>query len=308
VKDEAIYRRLFRKALLIRLVEERIIELYPSDKIQSPVHLSIGQEAVAVGVCDALRPDDLVFATYRSHGFYIAKGGPLDAMFGELYGRKGGISGGKAGSMHLAAPDVGLMGSSAVVASTIPHAVGAALSFKRRGSTRIAVAVFGDGATEEGVYHESLNFAALMKVPVLFICEDNGLAVHSHRPARQAYRLSEHAAAFGIATRRVEEGWDMLAVRQATLEAAARVRAGEAFVLEVVTSRYKEHVGVGEDFHFNYRTKDGVDAWKSRDPLIVDTKLAAALKPELEREIAEAVAFAEASAVPGHADLLTDVI
>ena len=101
MKDEAIYRRLFRTALLIRLVEERIIALYPSDKIQSPVHLSIGQEAVAVGVCDGLRPDDLVFATYRSHGFYIAKGGRLDAMFAELYGRKGGISGGKAGSMHL---------------------------------------------------------------------------------------------------------------------------------------------------------------------------------------------------------------
>jgi pyruvate dehydrogenase E1 component alpha subunit len=308
VKDEAIYRRLFRTALLIRLVEERIIELYPSDKIQSPVHLSIGQEAVAVGVCDALGPDDLVFATYRSHGFYIAKGGPLDAMFAELYGRKGGIAGGKAGSMHLAAPEVGLMGSSAVVASTIPHAVGAALSFKRRDSKQIAVAVFGDGATEEGVYHESLNFAALMKVPVLFICEDNGLAVHSHRSARQAYRLADHAASFGISSRRVEEGWDMLAVRKATLEATARVRSGEPYVLEIVTSRYKEHVGVGEDFHFNYRGSDDVDAWKRRDPLIVDTSLVEALRPELDREIAEAVAFAEASPLPGRPELLTDVI
>ena len=134
MKDEAIYRRLFRTALLIRLVEERIIDLYPSDKIQSPVHLSIGQEAVAVGVCDALRSDDLVFATYRSHGFYIAKGGPLERHVRRAVRAKGGISGGKAGSMHLAAPEVGLMGSSAVVASTIPHAVGAALSFKRRGS------------------------------------------------------------------------------------------------------------------------------------------------------------------------------
>ncbi len=308
MKDEAIYRRLFRTALLIRLVEERIIELYPSDKIQSPVHLSIGQEAVAVGVCDALRPDDLVFATYRSHGFYIAKGGRLDAMFAELYGHKGGISGGKAGSMHLAAPEVGLMGSSAVVASTIPHAVGAALSFKRRGSPRLAVAVFGDGATEEGAYHESLNFAALMKVPVLFLCEDNGLAVHSHRPARQTYRLVEHAGSFGITGQRLEEGWDMLAVRQATLDAAARVRAGVPYLLEIVTSRYKEHVGVGDDFHFNYRTKDGIDAWKSRDPLVVDTRLVEALRAELEREIDAAVAFAEASPAPGRAELLTDVI
>ena len=308
VKDEAIYRRLFRAALLIRRVEQRIIALYPSDKIQSPVHLSIGQEAVAVGVCHALRIDDLVFATYRSHGFYIAKGGRLDAMFAELYGRKDGISGGKAGSMHLAAPEVGLMGSSAVVASTIPHAVGAALSFKRHGSSRIAVAVFGDGATEEGVYHESLNFAALMKVPVLFLCEDNGLAVHSHRPVRQSYHLIEHAAAYGLPGRRLEQGWDMLAVRRATLEAAAQVRAGQPFVLEIATSRYKEHVGVGEDFHFNYRTMASVDAWKRHDPLVVDAELAAELTPEIEREIDVAVAYAEASPAPGRADLLTDVL
>ncbi|MDP3160859.1 MAG: thiamine pyrophosphate-dependent dehydrogenase E1 component subunit alpha [Reyranella sp.] len=303
-----LYRRLFRTALLIRLVEERIIELYPSDRIQSPVHLSIGQEAVAVGVCDALKPDDLVFATYRSHGFYIAKGGPLDAMFAELYGRLGGISKGKAGSMHLSAPEVGLMGSSAVVASTIPHAVGAALSFKRTGSPRVAVAVFGDGATEEGVYHESLNFASLMKVPVLFICEDNGLAVHSFRHVRQAYRLPEHAATFGIESRRVEEGWDALAVRQATLDALDVVRTGKPFVLELATGRYKEHVGVGDDFHFGYRSADDIDEWKARDPLILDRKLVEELTPEIEREIAAAVEFAEHSPVPGRAELLTDVI
>ena len=308
MKQEAIYRRLFRTALLIRLVEERIIDLYPSDKIQSPVHLSIGQESVAVGVCDGLRPDDIMFATYRSHGFYIAKGGPLDAMFAELYGRKGGVSGGKAGSMHLSAPEVGLLGSSAVVASSLPHAVGSALSFKRRGLSRIAVTVFGDGATEEGVYHESLNFASVMKVPVLFICEDNGLAVHSHRPVRQSYRLPEHAAVYGIRSRRLEEGWDFMAVRQATLEAAETVRAGEPFVLEIVTSRYKEHVGVGEDFHFEYRTSESVDAFKKRDPLLVDTKLVEALTPEILREIDAAVAFAEASPTPGRAELLTDVI
>jgi pyruvate dehydrogenase E1 component alpha subunit len=259
-------------------------------------------------VCAALRPDDLVFATYRSHGFYIAKGGRLDRMFAELYGRRDGISGGKAGSMHLAAPEVGLMGSSAVVASTIPHAVGAAMSFRRRGSSRIAVAVFGDGATEEGVYHESLNFAALMKVPVLFLCEDNGLAVHSHRPVRQAYRLVDHARTFGIAGRRLEEGWDFMAVRDATSAAIEEVRAGRPYVLEIVTSRYKEHVGVGEDFHFNYRTADSVDRWKSRDPLIVDAALAAELRPEIDREIEAAVAFAEASPAPGRADLLTDVL
>jgi TPP-dependent pyruvate/acetoin dehydrogenase alpha subunit len=306
-KDD-LYRRLFRTALLIRLVEERIIEIYPSDRIQSPVHLSIGQEAVAVGVCDALRQDDLVFATYRSHGFYIAKGGALGPMFAELYGRMAGVAKGKAGSMHLSAPEVGLMGSSAVVASTIPHAVGAALAMKRRGLSRIAVAVFGDGATEEGVYHESLNFAALMKVPVLFICEDNGLAVHSHRGIRQSYDLRKHAETFGIASRRVENGWDMLSVREATLEAAESARSGRPFLLEIATSRYKEHVGVGEDFHFEYRAREDVDAWKRRDPLVIDAGLVEALKPAIEQEIEAAVAFAEQSPAPGRAELLTDVI
>ena len=303
---DQVYRRLFRTALLIRLVEERIIELYPSDRIQSPVHLSIGQEAVAVGICDALRPDDLMFATYRSHAFYIAKGGGLGPMFAELYGRRDGVSGGKAGSMHLSAPSVGLMGSSAVVASAIPHAVGAAMALKRRGSDAVAVSVFGDGATEEGVYHESLNFAALKKVPVLFICENNGLAVHSHLSDRQSYRIVEHAASFGIQGRRIENGWDMLAVRRATIEAVAAVRTGQPYLLEIMTARYKEHVGIGEDFHFQYRSRAEIDAWKERDPLIIDQALAAGLAPELLREIAEAVALAEQSPAPQRADLLTD--
>lgn len=302
------YRQLFRLALLIRKVEQRIIALYPSDKIQSPVHLSIGQEAVAVGICDVIHSDDLVFATYRSHAFYIAKGGRLDRMFAELYGRVGGVSGGKAGSMHLAAPEVGLMGSSAVVASTIPHALGAALRFKQMHARRIALAVFGDGATEEGVYHECLNFASLHSLPVLFVCENNRLAVHSHLEVRQTYRLVEHARAYGIEATRVDHGWDPLAVRAATAAAVEHVRNGRPFVLEILTCRYKEHVGVGDDFHFSYRSCEEVDRWKARDPLEVDAALAAELTPDIMREIDEAVAFAEASAVPGRDSLLSDVI
>ncbi len=305
---DQVYRRLFRSALLIRLVEERIIELYPSDRIQSPVHLSIGQEAVAVGICDALRPDDLLFATYRSHAFYIAKGGRLGPMFAELYGRRDGISGGKAGSMHLSAPDVGLMGSSAVVASAIPHAVGAAMALKRQGGGRIAVAVYGDGATEEGVYHESLNFASLKKIPVLFICENNQLAVHSHLAERQSYRIVEHASSFGVPGRRIDQGWDMLAVRKATEEAVAHVRNGKPYLLEIMTARYMEHVGIGEDFHFQYRSRTEIDAWKERDPLIVDQALVAELTAELVQEIDAAVAHAEQSPLPQRADLLTDVL
>lgn len=306
--SDEIYARMFRTALLIRMVEEKIIDIYPTDKIQSPVHLSIGQEAVAAGVCDALRLDDLVYATYRSHGFYIAKGGSLRAMFAELYGRVGGVSKGKAGSMHLCAPEVGLMGSSAVVASSIPHAVGSAMSFKRRNLDRVAIAVFGDGATEEGVYHESLNLAAIMQLPVLFICEDNGLAVHSRRGARQSYNIADHARSYGLRHNRVENGWSMSTVRKSTLEALKHVRAGEPYVLEIATSRYKEHVGVGEDFHRGYRTLSDVKQFMSLDPLLIDSARVEKLKPELIAEIEDAVRFAEDSPLPGIDHLLEDVI
>ncbi len=197
--DSNDYRRLFRMALKIRMVEERIIALYPSDRIQSPVHLSIGQECVAVALCDALRRDDLVFGTYRSHAFYLAKGGDLRAMFRELYGRLGGGCKGKAVSMHLAAPEVGFMGSTAVVARNLPHAVGATIAAKHCGTGQVVVAAFGDGATKEGVAHESLNFAAIRQVPVLFFCENNDLTVHSRRAARQSYDLCAWASNYGIA-------------------------------------------------------------------------------------------------------------
>ena len=144
---------LFYQALRIRMVEEKIIEMYPSDAIQSPVHLSIGQEAVAVGVCEARDPQDWIFINYRGHAFYLAAKAQLDAFFAELMGKRTGICGGKGGSMHLAAPDFGVMGSSAVVGSTISHAVGAALASKIKGETRIHIANFGDGATEQGVFH-----------------------------------------------------------------------------------------------------------------------------------------------------------
>ena len=166
---------LIRKSLRIRMVEEKIIELYPSDQIQSPVHLSIGQEAVAVGVCAHLNKNDWVFINYRGHAFYLAKGGPLPEFFAELMGKRTGLSKGKAGSMHLAAPEQGVIGASAVVASTISHAVGAALASKIKGDKeRVFVANFGDGAMEEGVFYESLNFAALHQVPIYFFVKTMG--------------------------------------------------------------------------------------------------------------------------------------
>ena len=300
--------RLFRETLRIRLVELRVIQLYPSDRIQSPVHLSIGQEAVATGACAALRSDDLVFGSYRSHAFYLAKGGDLRQMMAELYGKATGCCGGKAGSMHLAAPDVGFMGSSAIVASTIPHAVGAALAAKRRGTDQIVLCVFGDGATEEGVYHESLNFASLHQLPVLFLCENNGLAVHSRITARQSYDLLEHADSYGIPTRLCAKGNDPRAVHDTVAAAAERVRAeSRPMVLVVDTYRQMEHVGIGEDHHVGYRSPAEAEPRRRSDPLVTETALVARFTPDILREIDDAVAFAEQSPWPGVDALLADV-
>ncbi len=303
------HEHMFRQALRIRLVEEKIIELYPSDKIQSPVHLSIGQEAVAVGVCAALERSDLLFSTYRSHAYYLAKGGDLSRMFAELYGRTGGGSGGKAGSMHLAAPEVGMMGSSAVVCSTLPHAAGAAYAARLRKTGQVIVCTFGDGATEEGVYHETLNFIALHKLPVILVCENNGLAVHTPLSQRQSYVIGDHVRAYGIAVSKLKDGMDFDAVSDHMKDVVAGVRAGKGpHFVEIHTARYMEHVGPGEDFDAGYRSRDSIDQFRKRDPLLNDHPLVQRFTPEIAQEIAEAVAFAEASPAPGLESLLTDVI
>lgn len=250
-----------------------------------------------------------MFCTYRSHAFYIAKGGDLGRMFAELYGKSTGGAKGKAGSMHLTAPEVGLMGSSAVVASSIPHAVGAALAAKLTGRRQVVVAVFGDGATEEGVYHESMNFAALHKLPVVFLCENNGLAVHSALSTRQSYGIAEQAAVYGITVARCDDGFNPIAVHEAFAKVLARLNAGDGpQFLEVKTYRYKEHVGPGEDFGAGYRNCEERDAWMARDPLIQRRDLIDRFLPDLTREIEAALAFAEASPWPSREELLTDVL
>ncbi len=303
-----LYEELFYKALRIRLVEERIIELYPSDKIQSPVHLSIGQEAVAVGVCQPLMLTDLLFGSYRSHAFYLAKGGNLCEMFAELYGKTTGCGGGKAGSMHLAAPEVNFMGSSAVVASTISHAVGAALAARRLEKDQVIVAVFGDGGTEEGVYHESLNFAALHRLPVIFCCENNGLAVHSKLSARQSYRITEHVGSYGVPAIYCADGHDFLKVYKIFSKIVDEVhRSRQPRFIEIQTYRYKEHVGPGEDYEAGYRSIDELESWQAKDPLILNQQLVAKYRPAIIREIDLAVEFAEMSPCPGSEQLLSDV-
>src|SRR3989475_5441053 len=307
-------RFLYRKLRLIRRAEEEIARIYPSDKIKSPVHLSIGQEAVSVGVCDPLRPDDVVSGTYRSHASYMAKGGNLRALFAELYGKDTGCARGKGGSMHLVDMNHYILGTSAVVGTTIPIAIGYAVALKREGNGRVVVSFFGDGATEEGVFYESLNFAALHHLPVLFVCENNFLAIHTPIEKRWATRqLCERVRTYGIPAHQVTDS-DVLKIRELSLDAVAEMRfrnRGPAFI-ECHTYRWREHVGPNEDYDAGYRSREELVQWQAIDQV---SRIGAKLDPaererlefEVERENAEAIGVAENSPVPPPEELYTDV-
>lgn len=305
--------RLYRSLRLIRRAEEVIADIYPSDRIKSPVHLSIGQEAVAVGVCEALRPDDVVSGTYRSHASYIAKGGDLRAMFAELYGKAAGVAGGKAGSMHLIDMAHNILGSSAVVGTTVPIALGYALALKRRGEDRVVVAFFGDGATEEGVFAESLNFAALKQLPVLFVCENNQFAIHQPLEKRWATdRLCERVETYGIPARKFPDS-NVEDIHGHTLDAIAAMRSGggPAF-MECVTYRWREHVGPGEDYDAGYRDRTELESWCDRDEVerigtLLGNETRSGIDKEIEEQIDDAVKFAESSPFPEIGELHTNV-
>jgi pyruvate dehydrogenase E1 component alpha subunit len=312
--DPVNYDVLYRKLLQIRRVEEEIARVYPSDKIKSPVHLSIGQEAVAVGVCDILRPDDAVSATYRGHAAYLAKGGDVAPMLAELYGKATGCAGGKGGSMHLVAMDQHFLGCSAVVGTTIPVSVGYALALKRQGTGRVMVSFFGDGATEEGVFYESLNFAALHRLPVLFVCENNSYAIHSPLTKRWATtRLCERVQTFGIPTSSIADS-DVLEIRQTASAHIRRMRNGEtgpAF-MECHTYRWRGHVGPHEDYQAGYRSLQELRRWKEKDQVeIIGAKLLpserARIDAEIEAGIRAALEFAETSPFPGPEEALSRV-
>ena len=304
-----LYEKMFYECLRIRLIEEKIIELYPSDKIQSPVHLSIGQEAAAVGLCHNLKKNDWIFINYRGHAFYLSKGGSLNKFFAELYGKETGISGGKAGSMHLAYPETGVIGASAIVGTTIPHAVGSSLANKINKKNNIIVSIFGDGAADQGVYHESLNFSALFKLPILFYCENNELAVHTSIKSRQSFNLNSHANSYGIKVYNIDEGYDFIKIKKITKLAINYISKNSKPAMVVVkTLRYKEHVGPGEDYHENYRDKRKINKWKKNDPLINNVKLVNKFSKKINFEISKAVEFAENSKNPSKDSLLKDII
>ena len=308
--------RLYRTLYLVRGAEEAVQRHYPEDGMKTPVHLSIGQESIAVGVCDTLRPDDRILATYRSHAVYLARTGDLDGFFAELYGRVTGVAHGKAGSMHLASPEHGLLATSAVVATTLPLALGAAFAARLRGSGARVVVFFGDGAVDEGVFWETLNFACLRGLPILFVCEDNGLAIHSRAEERHGYdaiaRVVERFRCHVMAS----ETTHPLEIAQLAAEGLRRMEAsGQPAFLHLRCYRYVEHVGIAEDRSLDrpYRPEAEFRHWKGRDavPLVRRDLLEGGLGEdalaEIERtidaRIAEAVQTAARAAHPPAADL-----
>ncbi|TDB86913.1 thiamine pyrophosphate-dependent dehydrogenase E1 component subunit alpha [Actinomadura sp. KC216] len=295
--DTATAHRLYRTMARIRQFEIAASKLMATGRLPGTLHVSIGQEAVAAGVCDVLRRDDLITTTHRGHGHCLAKGGEPKAMMAELLGRATGYCGGRSGSMHIADPSAGILGANAIVGAGIPIALGGAFAAARQGRGAVAVAFFGEGAVAQGVFHESLNLAALWKLPIVFVCENNQYVeltpVSVHLAAQ---RVADHAAPYGIPGVRVD-GNDVMAVRQAAAEAVERARGGGGpSLLECLTYRWHGHF---EGDPQRYRDTAEVAEWKAADPLkrLAGTADFAAVEDAARQEMADAIAAAEADPV-----------
>jgi TPP-dependent pyruvate/acetoin dehydrogenase alpha subunit len=292
-----------RQMLKIRLFEEEVNQLYLGAKMPGLAHLYIGEEAVAVGVCEALRRDDYITSTHRGHGHCIAKGAKADRMFAELLGKEAGYCRGKGGSMHIADQDTGNLGANAIVGGSAGIATGAALSAKMRGTDQVAACFFGDGALGQGLLYESMNMAALWKLPVIYICENNQYNEYTHYSETTAGELTARAQAFGIATESVD-GQDIKAVHAVALNAVGRARrgAGPSFLL-CNTYRFHGH-HVGDIDRAYYRAKTEEEEWKTdRDPIVLlaewlkknrlaDAETLRAVENEISTEMKSAVTFA----------------
>lgn len=314
-----LLRSLYTAMLKIRRFEEKVAELLVAGEIKCPTHLYIGQEAVAVGVCANLRRDDYVFSTHRSHGHYLAKGGDMKTLMAELYGKATGCSKGRGGSMHLSSPDIGLLGSSAIVAGTVPLAVGTALASSLKEQNTISVAFFGDGATNEGVFYESLNFASLKKLPVIFVCENNLYSTHMPISACLAdTNIYKKAEAFNMPGIRIN-GNNVIEVYEATKKAVENTRHGQGpTLIECLTYRWRGHVGPSDDLDKGLRSKEELDYLMDRCPIktleryllqqkIMSEAETIQINESIKREIEAALVFAKESPYPDESELLTNV-
>ena len=318
--DWATAIELYRQMLRIRMVEERIADLYAEQEMRCPVHLCIGQEAIAVGMCAELTVEDYVMSGHRSHGHYLAKGGDLNAMFAEIYGKATGCCMGRGGSMHLVDLAVGYLGSSPIVGSTIPIAAGAAFGSALLGRSQVTVVFFGDGATEEGRFHESLNFATLWNLPVIFVCENNLYSVYSPQSVRQppSRDLVMLGRGHGITSER-GDGNNVDDVYRLASAAVARARGSEGpTLLQFDTYRLRDHVGPDDDTGLGYRSPAELQQWVERSPLdamanrlvgdgAISRSALEEFRSAFDAEIDDAVRFAKESPFPDAAEMGTQV-
>ena len=261
---------LYKGLYLIRKSEEHIVKYYPENDMKTPMHMSMGQEAIPVGVCQAIGSKGQVLATYRSHATFLAKTGDTDRFFAELYGKVSGTAQGKAGSMHLAAPDKGHLCSSAIVASCIPVAVGAAFANKQKANDEISCVFFGDGALDEGSFWESVNVASALKLPVLFVCEDNGFSVHTPTTVRQGYKhITDVVAKFNCNVFQMDTTDVEIIYHLATQAIDSIKLQGRPAFIHLRCYRYLEHVGIHEDYDAGYRSRNELDEWYKRDCVLL---------------------------------------
>lgn len=306
------------RMLRIRLFEERAGKLAEDGKIPGALHLYAGEEAVAAGVMVHLSDADQITSTHRGHGHLVAKGGAFDRMYAELFGRATGYCKGKGGSMHISNMDLGMLGANGIVGAGPPIAVGAAFSNKFRKTRNVSVAFFGDGASNEGAFHEAANIAAVLKLPILFVCENNGYGEYTPQDKHQAIAdVADRAAGYGMPGV-VVDGMDAIAVFEAAGEAIERARDGDGpTLLECKTYRFYDHSGV-RGMGLSYRTAEELEAWKKRDPIIqLEERLfeqgiltqedAEGLRTRINEEIEAAIEFAESSPMPEPDALLDDV-
>ncbi len=304
---------MYRRMRLIRRFEERVIELVNANEIAGVTHEYIGEEAIAVGVCSALRPTDVISSTHRGHGHIIAKGGDVRRMMAELFGRVTGYNRGKGGSMHIADLSLGIYGANGIVAAGVPIAAGAAWASVIQKSGVVAATFFGDGGANQGVVHETMNMAGIWNLPILFICENNQYAVTT--PAREASAgpgIAERAKAYGFPGIRVD-GMRVDEVYAAVTEAVERARRGAGpTLIECYAYRYQGHFTAERALSLTYRPPAEIEEWRAKDPLtywaprLTETDRAA-VDSEIEALLEEAVAFARASAWPEPADALADM-
>ena len=307
---------IYRKMLEIRFFEEKVFELYGQNLVPGTIHLYAGEEAVAVGVCANLRKDDYIVSTHRGHGHCIAKGARLDKTMAEILGKKTGYCKGKGGSMHIADFSIGMLGATAVVGAGIPIATGAGLSIKLRGTNQVTACFFGDGASNQGTFHEGINMAAIWKLPVLFVCENNFYAMGTRQTQVMLIKhIAKRAVAYGIPGVSVD-GNDVLAVYEAAKEGVERARSGDGpTLIECKTYRQKGHSRWDPA---SYRPKDEVEDWLSKDPiyrlksrLLENGKISESEATLIEKEVAEAledaVKFAIDSPYPASKEALEDV-